>query len=597
VLAQLALVAAAAATAWLTPLEVKHGLLEGPRWIRRLARSARKRTPRLAVRLREWLARRLSRAPFGPGYVWVDPQGNRFLHSGHLAAAGMFFATLAVYAGLGIWNAPGTARTFLALPALGALLLVLLMAAWILPALSFLLDRFRAPVILVLLLVSFTLFLVFGSDHVFRLVAAGPGPEAPELPATAGADLDVVDVGWLDDPAAPRPLVVVSAEGGGITAAAWTATALAGLAAGEAGGELLSSLRLVSGVSGGAVGAMFFVDRLPRAPLSEMGRQPAAWAEEVGRVAAESSLDPVGWAMAYPDLLRLLFSYPFATHWPHLDRSYALEESWRRRLSTPDRPPTLAGWRRAARVGTKPMVMMSATAVETGDRFVLSTLATDPPDGAARAASFWGTFPGWDLAVPTAARLSSTFPFVGLAARAAAPKRLSRFTRRSLPPPTSSTAATPTTRAWWPPSSSSTAPSPAAAAPPALHGAADHPPPPPPLRPHGARARRGGGGQRLAHRRGLAAPDPRQRARRLAGGAQRARAAALRGAVGGARRDRRCRRLAARGAWAVVVEADGGGALADPRRVGPARGDERGIGAAARDTAGERLHRSRQRET
>jgi hypothetical protein len=41
---------------------------------------------------------------------------------------------------------------------------------------------------------------------------------------------------------------------------------------------------------------------------------------------------------------------------------------------------------------------------------------------ASRARDFWSLYPGWDLDVATAARLSATFPFVSLAARARAPR-------------------------------------------------------------------------------------------------------------------------------------------------------------------------------
>jgi predicted acylesterase/phospholipase RssA len=414
-LAELVLLAAAAATAWLTPLETKHGLLEGPRWIRRLARSARKRTPRLAVRLRDGLARRLSRAPFGPGYVWVNPQGNRFLHSGHLASAGMFFATLAVYAGLGIWNAPGTARTFLALPALGALLLVLLMATWVLPALSFLLDRFRAPVVLVLLLVSFLGFSLACADHYFDLVE----PRAP-LPASADVDWDVVDSWFKPGPdGVTRPIIAVAAAGGGITASAWTAAVLTGLASGEDGAEFLASLKLISGVSGGAVGAMFFLDGLPDAPLATMGPLSPERVAAIRAAASASSLDAVGWGLAYPDLLRTLAPLPFAKLFPRIDRSWALEETWRRRLAMPDTPPTLAQWRADAIAGKKPLFIANATSVETGDRVLFSTLAVEKT---ARPPTFWGSFDDWDIAIPTAVRLSATFPFVSLAALAKAPR-------------------------------------------------------------------------------------------------------------------------------------------------------------------------------
>jgi hypothetical protein len=194
-LAQLVLAAAALATAWLTPAEARHGLLEGSPLARRLAALARRRTLPGAEWLRDLLTSCLARGPFGPGYVWVDPAGRRSLHSGHLAAAGLFAATLAVYVALGVANRPGAEAPLLGrLPALGALLLVLTMAAWIVPALSFLLDRFRAPVVAAIVLVSFALYALAGADHFFTLRAP-----AAALPASPAEDLALVDSWFASD--------------------------------------------------------------------------------------------------------------------------------------------------------------------------------------------------------------------------------------------------------------------------------------------------------------------------------------------------------------------------------------------------------------
>jgi hypothetical protein len=416
--AQLLLAAASLATAYLTPAGAKHGLLEGSPWARRLAALARRSSPPGVGRLRERLAALLARPPFGPGYVWVDPEGRRSLHSGHLAAAGLLVATLAVYALLGVVNRPlgradEGAASLLHLPALGALLLVWTTAAWILPALSFLLDRFRAPVLPAILLVSLFAYAAAGADHFFALRS----PASP-LPPAADADLAALDA-WFapgaDGP--PRPLVAVAAAGGGISAAAWTATALSGLASGEGGAEFLAALKLVSGVSGGAVGAMYFLDRLPPVPLASMPALNGATSAAIRDAAAASSLDAVGWGLAYPDLLRTVASLPFARLWPEIDRGWALEASWRRRLASPPGGATLAAWRRQALRGEKPHVVFGATSVETGARVELATLAV-AATGTTR--DFWSLYPGWDLDVATAARLSATFPFVSLAARARA---------------------------------------------------------------------------------------------------------------------------------------------------------------------------------
>jgi hypothetical protein len=54
--------------------------------------------------------------------------------------------------------------------------------------------------------------------------------------------------------------VVVAASGGGITASLWTARVLTALQ-GEVGTDFTRSIRLISSVSGGSVGTMYFLDR------------------------------------------------------------------------------------------------------------------------------------------------------------------------------------------------------------------------------------------------------------------------------------------------------------------------------------------------
>jgi len=418
--------AAALVTAWLSPFDLRHGLVAGSWVARRLVKIAAKNPPRLALWLRDRLVALLARPPFGPGYVWVDPRGRRFLHSGHLAALGFLTATSLVYAVQGLADAPGSGEPWL--PALGDLLLVLIVVAWVLPGISFLLDRFRVPVLPALLVFSLALYSVAGRDHFFALRESSA--EAP-VPGAGADDTATIDA-WFEsaaDGSPAPPIVAVAAAGGGITSAAWTAETLAGLASEPTGGAFLRSLRLVSAVSGGSVGAMFFLDALPAGtPLARAEALSPAAADSIRTRAAATSLASVGWGLAYPDLLRMLSSFPFATFWPQVDRSWALEESWRGRLTHPEPAPTLGEWRQATLAGEMPLVVFNATAVETGDRVALATLALGPLG----ARSFWRTYEGWDVAVPAAVRLSATFPFVSLAARARLPATATRADRAGL---------------------------------------------------------------------------------------------------------------------------------------------------------------------
>ena len=60
-------------------------------------------------------------------------------------------------------------------------------------------------------------------------------------------------------------------------------------------------------------------------------------------------------------------------------------------------------------------MILNATAVESGQRVRLATIRLREEEHG--AVQFWTAYPRHDLAIPTAARLSATFPFVSTAAR------------------------------------------------------------------------------------------------------------------------------------------------------------------------------------
>ena len=94
------------------------------------------------------------------------------------------------------------------------------------------------------------------------------------------------------------------------------------------------------------------------------------------------------------------------------DRGWALENSW---VSGWDHAPNLDQWRGAVADGQLPAAIFNATAVESGQRFLVTT--SDVADRST-ALRFAQEFPNWDIPIATAARLSATFTYVSPAARA-----------------------------------------------------------------------------------------------------------------------------------------------------------------------------------
>jgi hypothetical protein len=266
----------------------------------------------------------------------------------------------------------------------------------------------------------------------------------------------------------PRPLIIVTATGGGIHAAMWTAEVLEELEKRLPGDpntgshSFHDSILLMSTVSGGSVGAMYFL-REYNHPDSF---QTASLDDHLVSSAACSSLEAVAWGLIYPDLVRVVS--PILYHLPHFpvlyDRGLALEQAIalnrndyscdRQKRTEPksgspfDDDPSLSDFVDGAGK-TVPAFSLNTTATETGDRFLLANYEIPAQYGSPAgsndtgvkdcdtvqgnvnsdrlpASSFLQTFgetcPGHfhplaDLRLSTAARLSASFTYVSPATR------------------------------------------------------------------------------------------------------------------------------------------------------------------------------------
>ncbi len=327
----------------------------------------------------------------------------QLLLPGHGFAAVLLAITLAVYATFGIakwWvitSTPSGRSELPVIPTLACVLLLVTLLTSLFAAVAFMLDRFRVPFIVPLALLVGAAADWPQSDHFFDVTKAHRAAVSPAavLRASPGDHA-----------------VVVATSGGGIQAAAWTASVLAQLHR-ELPGDFARQIRLISGVSGGSVGAMYTVNAyrggtLDRADLKARVFEPAA----------ASSLDDIAWGFVYPDFLRLFV--PFLG-WR--DRGWAAEHAWLRAESVWQRArgldQPLASWRPDTLAARRPAVIFNATVAENGSRIVLAT--TDFQRGLRGRMSFAEIYPALDLAIVTAARLSATFPYVIPAARAAGP--------------------------------------------------------------------------------------------------------------------------------------------------------------------------------
>jgi hypothetical protein len=347
---------------------------------------------------------------FGTGYCRFKDGRPAAVLSGHAAMFTLGTLTLLIYCSmglLGLSNLDGVKPVEFGGSPMGYLLFMLLLFVFASSGVSYFLDRYLIPWPIVLLVIAFgfSFWPSERSNHYYSV--SRPNEEiAPKLFPT------VDDLSRL---AADGKMIIVSTEGGGIQAAAWTAKVLGELS--EVAG-FTQHVKLISGVSGGGVGML--------ASLHLFGGENAPsvdlWGKEkVLKAASSSSLGDVAWGLAFPDLQKLLL--PFS--WPGVDRSWALEQSFARYselVKLGDKKQLLlSDLALLARQGKFPAVAFTATAVETGQPMVFSSSFF--PTGQNILPVNFHAAHEWqhDVAAVTAARLAAGFPFVSLAARADIP--------------------------------------------------------------------------------------------------------------------------------------------------------------------------------
>ena len=326
----------------------------------------------VAKRLVVWL-----RPYLGPGYFTRTGE----ILPAHLYAGGIFLTFAVLYIGAYFLGEP---RYHKAVPALVFLLILVTFATIVLAGVAFFLDRHHLPTLIPIGLWVVALSWVSASDHYFALRSASSATDLRNPYEIAKTHESL--------------LTIVAVDGGGIQAAAWGATVLTGIE--EKWQGFHRSARFVSGVSGGSVGLMYFLSALrpDRAPTS--GELAA-----VRDAAMAGSLSEAAWGLTYPDLWRIIF--PIWRFRFEKDRGWAMEQAWRRHL--PAAAATLGDWRKGVSEGWRPAMSLNATTVEDGQRFAFATFA---PPASWHLGTVAERYSGYDIEVPTAARMSATFPYV-----------------------------------------------------------------------------------------------------------------------------------------------------------------------------------------
>jgi len=364
---------------------------------------------RHAARAPGWLAKRVMKISKYSGRGYIDYEGDfqgRFpLLPGHGGAFAMWLTFMALYAALGVITSPWLSP--LRAPSLAGVLLLLTMLNWGLSGAAFFLDRYRIPVLISTLIVTGLISILFPqTDSYYFIEVKKPGEEIRPQNLLA--------------PRKGAKVILVAANGGGIQAAAWSARVLTGIEAGcrsggDCGGRSFArSIRVISAVSGGSVGAMYFVNSYGKYGAKD-GELPDNDAlEQVVELAGRSSIDSLAWGLVYSDFLRTVA--PFLSRvqfFRRTDRARTLEFEWQRDV---DLKAMLGDWKRDTMAGNRPGVVFNATVVDDGRPLLFSTIEHDQNLSVAQI--FDRLYEGYDTPVTSAVRMSATFPYVTPAARA-----------------------------------------------------------------------------------------------------------------------------------------------------------------------------------
>src|SRR6266513_4746237 len=339
-----------------------------------------------------------------------DPANWKY-EEGHVRAASYTFIVIVAYCIItGKQIAP-----------LVALMLLLSLWVLVLAGVTFFWDRYLLPLLVILLVYFWLAGFSIKADHYYR-VWTRPSLDRELTP------------GEIIGRAAQqhRPVVVVAAGGGGIQSAAWTTSVLDQLGKrlkADSGGacDLPHSIRLISGVSGGSVGGMFYAECFNESEPDFSHRFQAA---------SSSALGPTVRGLLRQDLWRALM--PFLVTDICNDRGRVLERQWCKSFDNKFKPTaklaeaTLSAWGADALSLKRPALIFNSTIVETGQRLAISTVPIR--HGLIGETEFTQQYCA-ELAVSTASRLSATFPFVTPTSRPTMLNTSTSACRAVSPPP------------------------------------------------------------------------------------------------------------------------------------------------------------------
>jgi hypothetical protein len=290
-----------------------------------------------------------------------------------------------VYLAAGFWTIVGT-LTFVVLP-----------------------KRVGLPAMMLVPPLIFGVLSSYNDNHRIRGASAPAGSVAHVTTLPLDSHFDA----WLRAACVPSPrpcpVYLAAAQGGGARAAYWSASILQALDE-RTRGRFTHHLFAISAVSGGALGAAAFV----AAKADAAGRPAAAARPPLRAFLAGDYLSPIAAALVFPDFIARFVPFPL----PRFDRAVAfetaLEHSWRVAFHTDRFSQDLSGLYAGAHGDELPSLLLNATNVETGKRFIVSNLSFSQIE---RGDAYYAYDPEaaysiTSMPLSTAVHLGARFPFV-----------------------------------------------------------------------------------------------------------------------------------------------------------------------------------------
>ena len=263
-------------------------------------------------------------------------------------------------------------------------------------------HRWQVPVVAPIV-VLVLLFSLWNDNHKVRTLPGAkpaPGPTFQDYYATWFSNLHA------RFPNEERhPVFVISAEGGGIRAAFWTATVLARLQ--DADPNFSAHVLAISGVSGGALGATVFDALVAEGNVTNYN-------DAAQRILSHDFLSPALAHMLFPDICQRYL--PIAV--PAFDRATALEKAWehawRAEMNNNRFGKDFATLWAGNLKYNVPALFLNGTSVETGQRMIASNVRIDQTF--IDALDVNERLDG-DMRLSTAAHMSARFTYLSPAGR------------------------------------------------------------------------------------------------------------------------------------------------------------------------------------